>query len=220
MPKIKLVFVVIAANILLAIGPYAYGIDSPDRGTSVNSNLHKNYIEALVNLKSIEHYFTGEPIYLNKDNDLKENLRKKLQKIIGHIEMWDIASPNNIETLFYLGKSCSYAHDLDVQGMWKKSVAAFDQLFAINPDNMEARLIQAKNYMDNKDYDRALAEYEYADKMKPHTSPLKFMAITKMYLKRTGDAKKDLQDYLKYAPADEQAKNMLEAINAGKISYE
>lgn len=179
----------------------------------------KHYLEAVINLKSIEKYFTDGPIYLNEDEKFKDNLRNKIKKIIDYIEAYQKVDPKNPEVLFYLGKTYSYAHDLDMSGAWKNSVKYLNRVIDMQPNNSAARLIQAKNYMDNQEYSKALAEYGYVNKIEPHGQALRFMAIAKMYLKRNEEAKEDLKDYLKYNPNDAHARNMLNAIESEQVQY-
>ena len=180
---------------------------------------HKNYIEALVNLKSIEHYFTGEPIYLNKDEGLKKDLRVKLQRIIDYIEEYQKVDANNPEVLFFLGKSYSFAHDLDMTGAWQKSVLYLNKLIKLEPNNITARLIQGKNYMDDQQFEKAIEQYEATCKIEPYGQGLKFKGMAKMYLKRTDEAIKDLKEYVNRNPKDEFAIKTLKALESGQYSY-
>ncbi|MDD5488587.1 MAG: tetratricopeptide repeat protein [Candidatus Omnitrophica bacterium] len=175
----------------------------------------KLYFEAIVNLKSIEKYFLGEPIYLSKDERFKSNVRDKLGKIIEYIEQYYQTDSDNPEVLFYLGKCYSYAHDLDIKGSWRNSVKYLNKLIKIQPDNVMARMIQAKNYMDSQNFEKALKEYEYANKLHPNGQALKFIAVAKIYLKREEEAKEDLKLYLKYNPNDRYAEKMLSSMESG-----
>lgn len=182
-------------------------------------NKHKNYVEALVNLKSIEHYFTGEPIYLSKDEELKKNLKVKLQRIIDYIEEYYKIDINNPEVLFFLGKSYSFAHDLDMTEAWQKSVSYLSKLIELEPNNITARLIQGKNYMDSQQFEKAIEQYEGACKIEPYGQGLKFKGMAKMYLKKTDEAIKDLKEYTKHNPKDEFAIRTLGALESGQYSY-
>ena len=122
------------------------------------------------------------------------------------------------EVAFYLGKSYSFAHDLDIAGSWEKSVKYLGEFIKNKPQNVEARYMQAKNYMDKQNYEEALAEYEYVNKLEPNGPALKFMAITKMYMKKEGAALEDLRKYIKYNPKDEYANQMLNAIEADRVN--
>ncbi|MBU1128375.1 MAG: hypothetical protein KJ995_08165 [Candidatus Omnitrophica bacterium] len=208
--KTKLLY--IALICILSINQLAYALQDTEEG--------RKYLEALVNLKRIESYFTEEPIYLNKNEKFKSNLRKKIAKIINCIKDYQKTDPENPEVLFYLGKTYSYAHDLDIPGAWQNSVKYFNKLIEMQPENTMARLLQAKNYMDNQEYDKALGEYEYVNKLEPHGQALRFMAIAKMYLKRKNEAKNDLSEYIKYNPNDVYAKKLLNAIESEKIQYD
>jgi tetratricopeptide (TPR) repeat protein len=180
---------------------------------------HKNYIEALVNLKAIEHYFTGEPIYLNKDEELKKNLRIKLQRIIDYIEEYYKVDSNSPEVLFFLGKTYSFAHDLDMAGAWQKSVSYLNKLIELEPNNVTARLIQGKNYMDDQQFEKAIEQYETACKIEPYGQGLKFKGMAKIYLKKPDEAIKDLKEYVKHNPKDDFAIKTLNALESGQYSY-
>ena len=207
--KVKLL--VILFVFIIGLGQQVFALqDTPES---------KHYFEAVINLQSIEKYFTGEPIYLSKDEKLKDNLRKKIKKIIDYMKDYQRANPKDPEVLFYLGKTYSYAHDLGMAGALQNSVGCLNRVIDMQPNNSLARLIQAKNYMDNREYSKALAEYEYVNKIEPHGQALRFMAIAKMYLKRTEEAKKDLKEYLQYNPNDTYAKNMLNAIEPEQVQY-
>jgi len=179
----------------------------------------KNYKEAIMNLRAIEQYFTGEPIYQSKDEKLKNDLRNKISSIISAMENYIAIDPNNAEATFYLGKTCSMAHDLDIPGAWKKSVDYLNKIIAVEPSNGQARLLQAKNYMDNKEFDKAIKEYEFVNSLYPNGQALKLMATAKMYLKDIDGAKRDLKEYIKYNPNDNAAKSILSALEDGQISY-
>lgn len=207
----KTKLLVILFIFIVGMGQLAFAVQDTAEG--------KEYLEAIINLKSIEKYFIGEPIFLSKDEKLKENLRDKIKKIIDYIKDYQKIDPKNPEVLFYLGKTYSYAHDLDMPGAWENSVEYLNEVIDMQPDNLVARLIQAKNYMDNQEYSKALAEYEYVNKIEPHGQALRFMAIAKMYLKRDAEAKEDLKEYLRYNPNDAHARNMLNAIESEQVQY-
>lgn len=178
---------------------------------------HKQYLEAIINMESIEHYFSGEPVYLSKDEKLKENLRSKVDLIIRYIDDFNKENPNNAEVLFYLGKAYGMAHDLDVPGAWRKSVDALERVINLNPKNYMAFLFQGKNYMDSCEFEKALVHYEAANQINPNQKALYFMAIAKMYLKKFPEAKADLITYLQFNPDDDYAKKMLDAIASDRI---
>jgi tetratricopeptide (TPR) repeat protein len=218
----KLGFVIlicITISILFSNTPLFSEQDKGDRKSTEKELKHKNYIEALVNLKSMEHYFTGEPIYLSKDEELKKSLKVRLQRIIEYIEEYYKIDNNNPEVLFFLGKSYSYAHDLDFSGAWQKSVSYLNKLIGFEPNNNTAHLIQGKNYMDDQQFEKAIEQYEEACKIEPYGQGLKFKGMAKIYLKRTDEAIKDLREYVKHNPKDEFAIKALNALESGQYSH-
>jgi len=182
-----------------------------------NNEEGRHYLEAVVNLRSIEKHFTGEPIHLSKDERLKDVLKGKLSKIIGYIEKYYVIDKQMPEVTFYLGKSYSFAHDLEVEGAWGKSVKHLNTYIEKQPKHVEARYIQAKNYMDARRYKNALAQYEKIVDLEPSGQGLKFMAIAKIHMENNTDALENLKQYLKHNPNDEYAKQILKAIEAKRV---
>lgn len=182
--------------------------------------LHKDYIEALVNLQSIEPYFTGQPIYLSKNEELKRKLKTKLERIISTVENYHQQNPRNGEPLLALGKAYSHAHDLDVPGSWAKSVVYLNKALEIDPGNEYTHILQGKNYMDARKFDLALEEYEQAYQINPAGQARLSSAIAKLNMGRPKEAEIDLQEYLRSNSKDDFAQKMLKAIQSGQINYQ
>lgn len=179
----------------------------------------KSYYEAIINLQSIEKYFMGTPIYLSEDEELKSNLTTKLNRIIDIFEDFQKTNPkapDDYRILFLLGKSYSFAHDLNISGAWHKSVDSFDQALKIHPGSEEVLLIQGKNYMDASKFAKAYELYTQAVESNPAGRGRLYMALAKISLGEADETKEILKQHLELYPNDQYAKQVLSAVEGGR----
>ena len=119
-----------------------------------------------------------------------------------------------------MGKSYSYAHDLDIPGSWQKSVEYLNKAIEINPANEAAHIIQGKNYLDAQRSMQAFDEYKKANEINPTGRARYFMGIASLRLKKPEEAKINIQGYLKLHPEDYAAKKILNAIENGQVEFQ
>lgn len=171
-------------------------------------------------LQQIEPYFSGEPLFLSKNHELKTNIKNKLLVAIDYISQADQEKPNDPMVLFLMGKAYSFAHDLDVSGAWQKSVEALKKCIDLDPANIQAHLYLAKNYMDAQRFEDAYQLYRVAYMINPKSEAQKFMAFSLMYQKKTLEAISAMKEYISFHPDDKDAKNVLQALEENRFTLE
>lgn len=169
-------------------------------------------------LKEIEPHFLGTPVYLNPDNNFKEQLKQKLLLAIKNIEQAHKDDTENPKILFQLGKAYSFGHDLDVKGFWQQSTEYLKKCLEMEPKHVQAHLYLGKNYMDAERFADAFELYKRANELDPKSEAQKFMAYSLMFQNKVDEAIMNMKSYVKSHPGDQEAHKALVALEKGNYS--
>lgn len=177
-------------------------------------------IKAEEALNNLAPEFSGTPVYLIKNDQLKKRLKDSLADVIGMIEAAAKENPTENRVLLLFGKAYSYGHDLDIPGAWQKSTKYLEDYISVVSESHEALLYLGKNYMDAQRFKNAYIAYEKAHKIAPETEAQKFMAFCLMYQKRIPEAIAAMRSYASSHPGDSDAHKMLQALEEKRFSFE
>ena len=141
----------------------------------------------------------------------------KIETIIDKIESYLESGQKNAQANYDLGMTYFLAKRMEIVNDFERSNSYYKEAIRINPNYEEARVLLARNFMEEKQYVEALEQSIYMYENNMRGDALKMVAVAKIHLQRFEEAKKDLKEYLKTNRQDRSVRALIYAIDNGKI---
>jgi len=174
-----------------------------------------DYFEAKMFLAEVLTDFDKKFQELNYDSE-RNRVVIKIETIIDKIESYLESGQEDAQANYDLGMTYFLAKRMEIVNDFGQSNSYYKKAIRINPNYEEARVLLARNFMEEKQYAEALEQSIYLLEHDIRDDALKLVAVAKMHMRRFNEAKNDLEKYLEKYPHDESAKALVWSIKNGK----